>query len=119
MSVCHFVNCQSVRVTERGRFGAVLAPKREGNARKTGKWESTPGSVVGKHSRLSPLLLADEERESVDVLKRNTGTLCHAKQRVLGDVELDTDFVGQTFVKAANQRTAAGKIDTVLDDVGV
>ena len=66
-----------------------------------------------------PACLSDEERELVDVLQGHAGALGYGEQRVLGDVELDADFVGEALVKAAQQGAAAGEPDAVADDVGV
>ncbi len=55
----------------------------------------------------------------VDVLKRHTCALGYREKRLVGHVELDADFVGETFVKTAKHRTAAGKPYTVVHDVGI
>ena len=65
------------------------------------------------------LRLTDKEREILDILQSDAGTLGDAEQRVLGYVELDADFIGETFVETAKKRSAAGKPYTVADDVGI
>ena len=63
--------------------------------------------------------LADKEREVLDVFKSHARTFGHSQQRILGNVELYADLVGETFVKTADERAAAGEPYTVVYDIGV
>ena len=62
---------------------------------------------------------ADQEREVADVLQGHSGTFCYGQQRILGNMELNADLVGKTLVETAEQSAATGKINAVLDDVGI
>ena len=53
------------------------------------------------HNPSEGRMLADEERETVNVLKCYARTLCHAEQGVVGHMELDADFVDETLVETA------------------
>ena len=53
------------------------------------------------------------------ILQCHTRTLRHAKQGVVGHMELDTDFIDKTLVEAAQQSTATGKPYAVAHNVGV
>lgn len=66
-----------------------------------------------------PAGLTYEEGEGLNVFERDTRTLGHSKKGILGDVELDADFVGQTFVKTAKHSTATCEEDAVHHNIGV
>ena len=64
-------------------------------------------------------LLSHEEREAVYVLQSDASTPCHAVERVLSDVERNVDFVSETLVESAQQRTATAQLDNVFHDVRI
>ena len=59
----------------------------------------------------------NKEFEMLDVLQGDTSALGNSMQGILGNVELDTDLVGQSAIQAAQQGTATGQEDTVVHDV--
>lgn len=69
--------------------------------------------------RQDPRALSHQEREFVDVLERDAGTFGHAVQRIFGDMELNVDFVGETFIQTTQQSTAPGEVNAVVNDVGI
>lgn len=71
------------------------------------------------HSCGLPATSSHQERESVDILQRNAGTLSHAVQRVLGNMERNVYLVFKALVESSQQGTAACQPDTVLYNVGI
>lgn len=64
-------------------------------------------------------LSADEKRECLYVLESHACTLGYCEEGILGYVELDSDLVGEAFVKSSEHRATAGKEYTVGHDVRV
>ena len=60
-----------------------------------------------------------QERETPDILQSNARALSHGMQRVVGNVELDTNLVSQTLVESSQQRSATRKINPVTHNVGI
>ena len=77
-------------------------------------YKNAVGACCAKYASLS-----DEEVETLNVFQRNTSTFGNRKQRFVGNVEFDTNLVGESLVEAANQCTATSKVDAVLNDVGI
>ena len=65
------------------------------------------------------VILSHQEREAVNILQGNAGSLGYRVQRVFGNVEGDVDLTLQTTVQAAQQGTATSQPDTILHDVGI
>lgn len=53
------------------------------------------------------------------MLEGKACTSCHCVKRVFGNDELDVDLVLESLCKTSEECTAAGKEDTVLDNVGI
>ena len=63
--------------------------------------------------------LTHQERVIINMLKGNTCAFCNTKERIVSNMEWDVNFLRQSLVKSAKQRTATCQPDTVLNDIGV
>ena len=57
-------------------------------------------------------MLSYQERETTDVFEGNTGAFGNRVERVVGNLELDADFVGKTLVESAKQGAATCELST-------
>ena len=55
----------------------------------------------------------------IRILQCHIGTLGHAVKRVIGDMERNVDFVGETLVQSAQHGAATCQIDAILDDIRI
>ena len=61
----------------------------------------------------------DSEEEARIIVINTCAIREHAEQRVFGNVELDANLIGETFVKTSEHCTATGKENTIHHDVRV